>query len=44
MIKGCEEFSAPEPIISWSKFKNNMKNMRIKHESMWSLKLGNTCG
>jgi hypothetical protein len=34
----------PEPKSFWNKLKNGMKNMPIKHESMWSLKLGNMCG
>jgi hypothetical protein len=29
---------------SWNKPNDNMKNMLIKHEGMWNLKLGNMIG
>jgi hypothetical protein len=34
----------PESKSFWNRFRNNMINMPIRHENMWSLKLGNTCG
>jgi hypothetical protein len=29
---------------SWNRLKSGMINMPIKHNGMWNLKLGNTCG
>ncbi len=43
MVKEHEEKS-PKPIISWSKFKIDMRNMPTKHESMLNMRLGNMCG
>jgi hypothetical protein len=43
MVKGHEEKYVRTKKL-WSKYKNNMRSMPIKHKGMWSLKLGNTCG
>jgi hypothetical protein len=38
-VRNC----TPKLKSSWSRLKNGIKNMPIKHEGMWSLRLGNTC-
>jgi len=41
MVQGCEELYARTKKLFIEQAQNGMKNMLIKHENMWSLKLNN---